>query len=106
MISSHSARQWLQIRGASWGLANLPAGGEELQALPAKERERWVEAMRPIEPINFVGRAAPAALLVQAGTEDENIPQTDARRYHQAASPSRSAGTRPAMGSTAPPVRT
>jgi dienelactone hydrolase len=61
------------------------AGGE-LQALPATQRERWVEAMRPIEPINFVGRAAPAALLFQAGTNDENIPEADARRYHQAAS--------------------
>jgi predicted esterase len=42
--------------------------------------------MRPIEPINFIGQAAPAALLFQAGTMDKLIPQTDARRYQQAAS--------------------
>ena len=58
----------------------------EVQSFPAKERERWLEAMRPIEPINFVGKAAPAALLFQAGTKDELIPQEDARRYQQAAS--------------------
>jgi uncharacterized protein len=60
--------------------------GGEVQALPAQERQRWLEAMRPIEPINLVGRAAPAALLFQAGTRDEAIPQADTRRYHQAAS--------------------
>jgi dienelactone hydrolase len=57
-----------------------------LQRLPAADRERWLAAMRPIEPINFVGQAAPAALLLQAGTMDELVPQADARRYQQAAS--------------------
>jgi uncharacterized protein len=57
-----------------------------LQRLPAADRERWLAAMRPIEPIRFIGRAAPAALLFQAGTKDELIPQEDARRYHHAAS--------------------
>jgi dienelactone hydrolase len=57
-----------------------------LQRLAAADRERWLAAMRPIEPINFIGQAAPAALLFQAGTMDEAIPQEDARRYQQAAS--------------------
>jgi dienelactone hydrolase len=57
-----------------------------LQRLPAADRERWLAAMRPIEPIRFIGRAAPAALLFQAGTKDELIPREDARRYQQAAS--------------------
>jgi predicted esterase len=48
-------------------------------------RERWLATMRPIEPISFIGLAAPAALLFQAGTKDELIPQEDARRYQQAA---------------------
>jgi hypothetical protein len=38
----------------------LPAGIDlartgPLQALPAQDRERWLQAMRPIEPINFIG---------------------------------------------------
>jgi dienelactone hydrolase len=62
--------------------ANRP----EVQSFPAEQRERWLSAMRPIEPINFVGRAAPAALLFQAGRHDELIPEQDTLRYYQAAS--------------------
>jgi uncharacterized protein len=62
--------------------ANRP----EVQSFPAEQRERWLAAMRPIEPINFVGKAAPAALLFQAGRQDELIPEQDTRRYYQAAS--------------------
>jgi uncharacterized protein len=58
----------------------------EVQSFPAEQRERWLQAMRPIEPINFVGKAAPAALLFQAGRQDELIPEQDTRRYYQAAS--------------------
>ena len=72
------------------GLVSHFAGPDDtdgpLQALPAQDRERWLAAMRPIEPINFIGQAAPAALLFLAGTKDESISQEDARRYHQAAS--------------------
>jgi uncharacterized protein len=56
------------------------------QAMSAEDWQRWLAAMRPIEPINFIGRAAPAALLFQAGTKDELVPPEDARRYQQAAS--------------------
>jgi uncharacterized protein len=62
--------------------ANRP----EVQSFPAEQRERWLAAMRPIEPINFVGKAAPAALLFQAGRQDELIPKQDTRRWYQAAS--------------------
>jgi uncharacterized protein len=55
-------------------------------SLSAEDWERWLAAMRPIEPINFIGQAAPAALLFQAGTKDELVPPEDARRYQQAAS--------------------
>jgi uncharacterized protein len=72
------------------GLVSHFAGRDDtdgpLQALPAQDRERWLQAMRPIEPINFIGQAAPAALLFLAGTKDESVPPEDARRYHQAAS--------------------
>jgi uncharacterized protein len=62
--------------------ANRP----EVQSFPAEQREQWLQAMRPIEPINFVGKAAPAALLFQAGRHDELIPRQDTRRWYQAAS--------------------
>jgi uncharacterized protein len=74
------------------GLVNHFTGPDDTdgpQRLPAAERERWLAAMRPIEPIRSIGRAAPAALLFQAATKDEFIPQEDARRYQQAASQSK-----------------
>jgi uncharacterized protein len=62
--------------------ANRP----EARSFPAEQREQWLQAMRSIEPINFVGQAAPAAVLFQAGTNDELIPRQDTLRYYQAAS--------------------
>ena len=55
------------------------------QSMSAEDWQRWLAAMRPIEPINFIGQATPAALLFQAGTKDELVPPEDARRYQQAA---------------------
>jgi dienelactone hydrolase len=63
-----------------------PKDPQPPQSMSAEDWERWLAAMRPIEPINFIGRAAPAALLFQAGTKDELVPPADARRYQQAAS--------------------
>jgi uncharacterized protein len=71
------------------GLVNHFTGPNDPQPPPplsAEDWERWLQAMRPIEPINFIGQAAPAALLFQAGTKDELVPPEDARRYQQAAS--------------------
>jgi dienelactone hydrolase len=70
------------------GLVSHFTGPNDPQPPPpmsAEDWERWLAAMRPIEPINFIGRAAPAALLFQAGTKDELVPPEDARRYQQAA---------------------
>jgi hypothetical protein len=51
--------------------------------LVSEERTRRL-AIPAVPQINFIGRAAPAALLFQAGTKDELIAQADARRYQQA----------------------
>jgi hypothetical protein len=42
--------------------------------------------MWPIEPIHYVGCAAPAALLFQNGTLDAAVPPADALRYQEAGS--------------------
>jgi uncharacterized protein len=63
-----------------------PTDPQPPRSMSAEDWQRWLAAMRPIEPINFIGRAAPAALLFQAGTKDELVPPEDARRYQQAAS--------------------
>ncbi len=54
--------------------------------LPDQFRTTWVEAMWPIEPIHFVGQAAPAALLFQNGLQDQLVPPGDALRYQIAGS--------------------
>jgi uncharacterized protein len=71
------------------GLVSHFTGPNDPQPPPpmsAEDWERWLQAMRPIEPSNFIGQAAPAALLFQAGTKDELVPPEDARRYQQAGS--------------------
>lgn len=84
--------------------ANRP----EVQSFPAEQREQWLRAMRPIEPINFVGKAAPAALLFQAATMDEAVPREDTLRYYRAVqvTPRSFAGMRLAISSTVPPAGT
>ena len=54
--------------------------------LSGSAREAWLEAMWPIEPIHYVGHAAPAALLFQNGTVDELVPPADALRFQEAGS--------------------
>ena len=48
--------------------------------------ERWAAQMWPTEPLHFVGRAAPAALLFQNGLLDNYVPPHDAQRFYTAAS--------------------
>ncbi len=53
----------------------------------SRERwNRWLAAMRPIEPLRFVGRAAPASIFFQSGRHDRLVPPMDAVWLHQAAS--------------------
>lgn len=60
--------------------------GGPLFQLPPHRREAWVAAMEPIEPLYYVGHAAPARLLFQSGTFDELVPPADAVSYHEAGS--------------------
>ena len=48
--------------------------------------EDWAALMWPTEPLHFIGRAAPAALLFQNGVNDSFVPPHDAMRFHSAAS--------------------
>jgi dienelactone hydrolase len=59
------------------------AGGPLSQLSPAR-RKRWLNAMRPIEPIKWIGRAD-APILFQSARNDELVPPADARKYQRAA---------------------
>jgi hypothetical protein len=55
-----------------------------LSQLPPARRKRWLDAMRPIEPLKWIGRAH-APILFLSGRNDELVPPADARKYQQAA---------------------
>jgi dienelactone hydrolase len=57
-----------------------------LQSMPQEQVKRWRAAMDPIEPIHWVGRAAPARLLFQNGQTDTMVPAADGRAYQEAGS--------------------
>lgn len=48
--------------------------------------EEWIDAMWPVEPIHYVGHAAPAALLFQNGLYDDSVPPYDSIPYQEAGS--------------------
>jgi dienelactone hydrolase len=53
----------------------------------SRERwQRWLAAMQPIEPLRFVGHAAPASIFFQSGRQDRLVPPVDAVWLHRAAS--------------------
>lgn len=57
-----------------------------LQLMPQEQAKRWIAAMEPIEPIRWIGRAAPAHLLFQNGRQDPLVPEADGRAYQEAGS--------------------
>ena len=57
-----------------------------LRRLSRKEQERWLAQMEPIEPLHWVGRAAPARLLFQNGRRDRLVPPASAKAYQAAGS--------------------
>ncbi len=61
-----------------------PAGGFE--TINPSARERWLEAMEPIEPIYFIGHASPSALFFQNARYDRSVTEADALAYQAAGS--------------------
>ncbi|MES1242718.1 MAG: prolyl oligopeptidase family serine peptidase [Acidobacteriota bacterium] len=57
-----------------------------MKTLPPEQVKRWLAVMEPIEPIRWVGRAAPAHLLFQNGRSDTLVPPADGRAYQEAGS--------------------
>lgn len=57
-----------------------------LADLPPEQVKRWLAVMEPIEPIRWIGRAAPAHLLFQNGRTDTMVPPASGRTYQEAGS--------------------
>ena len=54
--------------------------------LPKTRQDEWLRWMEDIEPIGYVGHAAPAALFFQNARRDQAIAEDDAVRYQEAGS--------------------
>jgi dienelactone hydrolase len=85
----HRIRAYVLFNGDG-GLVTHFTGPEDaggpLDKLPEEQRDAWLKAMNPIEPIRFIGSAAPSHLLLQFGREDRLVPPADAEAYGKAAS--------------------
>ncbi len=70
------------------GLVSHFTGPEDLNfmaSLSCATRLNWFQAMAPIEPIRFIPRASPTALLLQNGRFDTLVPMADAEDLQAAA---------------------
>jgi hypothetical protein len=68
------------------GLVDHFTGTDDAGAIPPERRDSWLAAMEPIEPIRFVGHAAPAALFFQQALQDTYVPRADGEAYAAAGS--------------------
>ena len=67
------------------GLVSHFTGPEDMSfmaGLACADRNAWLTAMTPIEPIRFIANAPPTALLIQSGQTDELVPAADAEALH------------------------
>ena len=67
------------------GLVSHFTGADDPPDVSRQRWDRWLAAMRPIEPLRFVGRAAPASIFFQSGRQDRLVPPADAVWLHRAA---------------------
>ena len=83
----HRPRTYVLIVGDGGLVTHYSARSRraELDRLSGERRERWLAAMRPIEPIRFVGCAKGASFFFQAARKDELVTVNDAVAFQRAA---------------------
>ena len=81
----HRFKAFVLMTGDGGVVTHFVTAGD-VDGLPATERDRWLAAMAPIEPIRFVGLAAPRPLLFQNANFDEFVTRENATRYQDAGS--------------------
>jgi dienelactone hydrolase len=72
-------------------MAGVPSRSDRLperitSAMPAEDVVAYLEAIRPLDAVHYVGHAAPAELLFQCGRQDEVIAEATFLRYYEVAS--------------------
>jgi cephalosporin-C deacetylase-like acetyl esterase len=69
-----------------WREPNNPEAEALKQRLTPERFELYVKSLEPVEQINYISHAAPAALFFQCAKDDEIIPPESAQRLYDAAS--------------------
>ena len=64
---------------------SAPGHRGELDGLSGERRDRWLAAMRPIEPIRYIGCATGASFFFEAARRDELVTVNDALAFQRAA---------------------
>jgi len=83
----HRPRTYVLIVGDG-GLVthySVPDHRAALDSLSPEKRERWLAAMRPIEPIRYIGCATRTSFFFQAARKDELVTANDAVAFQRAA---------------------
>ena len=72
---------------ADGGLVTHSTGPDDVDMadMTCADRNAWLRAMIPIEPIRFIAHASHMPLLLQSGRQDDLVPPADAEALHAAA---------------------
>jgi len=83
----HRPRTYVLIVGDGGLVTHYSVPGQRaaLDSLAAEKRERWLAAMRPIEPIRYIGCATGASFFFQAARQDELVTANAAVAFQRAA---------------------
>jgi dienelactone hydrolase len=63
-----------------------PSAVQSRQAMSGAQVERSISILDDVQPIHYIGRAAPSAVLFQNGKQDAFMPISSVERYHAAGS--------------------
>jgi cephalosporin-C deacetylase-like acetyl esterase len=63
-----------------------PTAAAARSSIAPEQLEKNMELLEPVQPIHYIGHAAPSAVLLQSGRLDKLSPESSARRYQEAAS--------------------
>lgn len=70
-------------------MAGLPSWTELYKnntSVPERTLQKWLEIIRPLDALNYIGRAAPKSLFFQFAREDQFVTSDAANEYFRAAS--------------------
>ncbi len=71
--------------GGPFAAFDDPVLGPFMKGLTAEQKQKYGDAIHPIEPIRFVGNSGPASLFFQFARHDRFISEQAAKQFYEAA---------------------